>query len=68
MHGDPNFRPCPAIYNSYGDHRIAMAAAVMALRSTGESGVQDPGCTAISYPDFWKDLRRVSVLHDASGK
>ena len=68
IHGDPNFRPCPAIYNSYGDHRIAMAAAVMALRSTGESGVQDPGCTAISYPDFWKDLRRVSVLHDASGK
>ncbi len=60
IQGNPNFRPRPATYNSYHDHRIAMAAAILALRSTGRSVIQHPECTAISYPNFWNDLHRVS--------
>ena len=60
IQGNPSFRPRPATYNSYHDHRIAMAAAILALRSTGRSVIQHPECTAISYPNFWNDLHRVS--------
>lgn len=43
--------------DSFGDHRIAMAFAIMALRS--ESGVTISGaeCAAKSYPAFFEDLR-----------
>lgn len=56
IHGSPDFKPNPARYKSFHDHRIAMSAAVLALMGTGTSAIADAGCTAISYPGFWDDL------------
>ncbi len=45
---------------SHGDHRLAMALAVTGLLARGETIVEDAGATAVSYPDFWQDLRRLA--------
>src|SRR5271166_892440 len=44
---------------SFGDHRIAMAFAIAALRAEGETRIQDSQCVAISYPSFFQDLERL---------
>ena len=44
---------------SFGDHRIAMAFAIAALRAEGETLIRDSDCVAISYPGFYADLERV---------
>ena len=41
--------------NSYGDHRIAMSAAVAAIASIGEVVVENAECVNKSYPAFWED-------------
>ncbi|MDF1580140.1 MAG: 3-phosphoshikimate 1-carboxyvinyltransferase [Desulfuromonadales bacterium] len=38
---------------SHGDHRVAMSMAVAALAATGPVTIDDIGCTATSFPDFW---------------
>jgi 3-phosphoshikimate 1-carboxyvinyltransferase len=40
----------------WGDHRIAMSLAVLALRAEGESTIKNAGCVSKSYPGFWGDL------------
>ena len=44
---------------SFGDHRIAMAFAIAALRAEGETSIRNSGCVAISYPSFFSDLDAV---------
>ena len=44
---------------SFGDHRIAMAFAIAALRAEGESVIHGAGCVTISYPGFFEDLEKV---------
>lgn len=44
---------------SFGDHRIAMAFAIAALRAEGETLIDDAECVAISYPGFFADLERL---------
>ncbi len=44
---------------SFGDHRIAMAFAIAALRAEGETRIRDSECVAISYPGFFADLERM---------
>ena len=44
--------------NSYGDHRIAMAAAVAALGARGAVKVQGWDATATSYPSFEEDMHQ----------
>src|SRR5208283_1158922 len=44
---------------SFGDHRIAMAFAIAALRAEGETRIHDARCVAISYPGFFEDLERL---------
>ena len=44
---------------SFGDHRIAMAFAIAALRAEGETRIHGAECVAISYPSFFEDLERV---------
>ena len=56
IYGAPDFEPQSARYPSFHDHRMAMASAILALRSKGTSEVMDAECTAISYPDFWQHL------------
>ena len=44
---------------THGDHRIAMAFGVLGALPGNDVEVDDPGCVAVSYPDFWTDLARV---------
>ncbi len=46
--------------DSHGDHRIAMAFAVAALRAEGESIIKGADCVAISYPEFFETLAKVT--------
>lgn len=48
-----------AAFESYGDHRVAMSMAVLALAAQGESHIANPECIAISYPDFFAALQRL---------
>jgi 3-phosphoshikimate 1-carboxyvinyltransferase len=51
--------PRPASFESHGDHRIAMAAAVAAAAAPGESTVRGWEAVAVSYPGFAADLARL---------
>ena len=53
-------RPTPARFESHGDHRIAMSAAVAANAVEGESTIVDWRSTATSYPEFGDDLARLT--------
>jgi 3-phosphoshikimate 1-carboxyvinyltransferase len=46
--------------DSGGDHRLAMALAIAALCARGETRLSDAGAVAISYPDFWGCLERLT--------
>jgi len=43
----------------HGDHRIAMAAATIAMCSRTPVRISDPGCVAKSYPGFYDDLKSI---------
>lgn len=60
IYGNPNLHPEPMTYPSFHDHRIAMSAAVLALRNQGICKISDGECAGISYPGFWKDLTILS--------
>jgi 3-phosphoshikimate 1-carboxyvinyltransferase len=44
--------------DSSGDHRIAMAFAVAALRADGESVIEGADAASVSFPEFWDTLAR----------
>jgi 3-phosphoshikimate 1-carboxyvinyltransferase len=44
-----------AVIDTYQDHRMAMSLALVGLRQPGVL-INDPGCTAKTYPGFWRDL------------
>jgi 3-phosphoshikimate 1-carboxyvinyltransferase len=46
--------------DSFGDHRIAMAFAVAALRAQGETLIRGAESAAISYPAFFQTLEEVT--------
>jgi 3-phosphoshikimate 1-carboxyvinyltransferase len=46
--------------DSFGDHRIAMAFAVAALRAQGETLIHGSESAAISYPAFFPTLEEVT--------
>ncbi len=45
--------------DSFGDHRIAMAFAVAALRAEGETKIKRSDAAIISYPAFYETLESV---------
>ena len=47
--------------NTFGDHRIAMSAAVMACYSKIPVTVEGAECVAKSYPGFWDDFESLEV-------
>jgi 3-phosphoshikimate 1-carboxyvinyltransferase len=47
--------------DSFGDHRIAMAFAVAALRAEGEMTMRDSDAAGVSYPTFFRDLDRIAI-------
>jgi 3-phosphoshikimate 1-carboxyvinyltransferase len=47
--------------DSFGDHRIAMAFAVAALRAEGETLINRADAAVISYPEFFATLESLVV-------
>ena len=48
-----------ATVNSYGDHRIAMTAAIAGLIAAGETIVKDTACIDTSFPGFADSLGQI---------
>jgi 3-phosphoshikimate 1-carboxyvinyltransferase len=46
--------------DSGDDHRIAMAFSVAALRATGDTEIHGAECAAISFPEFFEFLNRIT--------
>ena len=46
-------------FDTYDDHRMAMALAPVCLRTDGEIQINDPKVVSKSYPAYWDDLRKV---------
>jgi 3-phosphoshikimate 1-carboxyvinyltransferase len=47
-------------FDSFGDHRIAMAFAVAALRADGESVIEGAEAASVSFPEFWTTLQGIA--------
>lgn len=56
---EPKNNFIPQKFNSYGDHRIAMAFGIAALALKGESSIIDSQCVSISFPTFWDIVHRL---------
>lgn len=48
-----------SVFESYNDHRIAMAMAVCALGASTPSEINGHEAVSISYPEFFEDLNRL---------
>ena len=49
-------RPTPAVIDTYGDHRIAMAFAVAGMRIPGIV-INNPEVASKTFPEFWDRLK-----------
>jgi 3-phosphoshikimate 1-carboxyvinyltransferase len=49
-----------AAFDSFGDHRIAMAFAVAALRGDGPSTIDNADAASVSFPEFWNILEQAA--------
>lgn len=47
--------------NCCGDHRIAMAMAILALRAEAPLRLRGVACVNTSYPEFWQHLRALGA-------
>jgi 3-phosphoshikimate 1-carboxyvinyltransferase len=56
-----------ATVDSHGDHRIAMALAIAGLTASGPTTIEGADCVAISYPNFFTDLRTISLPRHGGG-
>jgi 3-phosphoshikimate 1-carboxyvinyltransferase len=56
VHGDPEFIPAGGSVDHFGDHRIAMAFSVLALRAHEPVTISEAEVVSVSYPNFFKDL------------
>jgi 3-phosphoshikimate 1-carboxyvinyltransferase len=45
----------PAVVETYDDHRLAMAFALIGLRAPGVA-IRDPQCVRKTFPDFFSRL------------
>jgi 3-phosphoshikimate 1-carboxyvinyltransferase len=52
--------PLHGTVHTHGDHRIAMAFGILAAMPGNDIVIDDPGCVAVSYPQFWRDVARVT--------
>jgi 3-phosphoshikimate 1-carboxyvinyltransferase len=52
--------PLQGAVRTHGDHRIAMAFAVLGAVRGNRITVDDPSCADVSFPGFWDLLKRVS--------
>jgi 3-phosphoshikimate 1-carboxyvinyltransferase len=56
--GKQKFRA--AAFDSFGDHRIAMAFAVASLAGDGDSTIDNADAASVSFPEFWNILEKLS--------
>lgn len=49
-----------ATFNTYNDHRIAMAMAILALAAEGTSEIENSECINISYPEFFHTIVKLN--------
>jgi 3-phosphoshikimate 1-carboxyvinyltransferase len=49
----------PLVFETAGDHRIAMAMAVATLCTNGETALDDEACVGVSFPGFFNVLDRL---------
>ncbi len=49
------------VFNSHGDHRMAMSLAPLAMKLRTVS-VKDPDVVQKSYPDYWDEVRKTGVF------
>ncbi len=56
--GKQKFRA--AAFDSFGDHRIAMAFAVASLAGDGDSTIENADAASVSFPEFWNILGKLS--------
>ncbi len=59
-------RPLEGTVDACGDHRIAMAFGVLGALPGNEVRVRGEDTVTISYPGFWKELRRVTETLEAA--
>jgi 3-phosphoshikimate 1-carboxyvinyltransferase len=50
-----------AVIDSNMDHRIAMSFAIASLVADGETEIKGSDAVTISYPDFYKDLEKLTA-------
>ncbi len=50
--------PQDAAVETYDDHRMAMAMALVGLKRPGVT-IKDPGCVAKTYPNYFQDLEKL---------
>ena len=65
VYGNPSRQPSgtPVRTDPHHDHRMAMAAAVMAAVMQQETLIGDAGCITKSYPSFYADFERLGGLY-----
>ena len=51
----------PASIDTYNDHRMAMAFAVVGLRAPGVV-INDPGCVEKTFPDYFEYLEKLTPV------
>lgn len=61
-------KPQGAAFNSFSDHRMAMAEAILAAYATGQSEIDDMTCVKKSYPGFWKDFAALGGRYEVEGR
>ncbi len=66
VEGRPDAPLRAAEVHSRGDHRIAMAAAVLALTADAPSVIHDVDCIATSFPRFVATLRALGATVDVA--
>jgi 3-phosphoshikimate 1-carboxyvinyltransferase len=49
-----------AAFDSFGDHRIAMAFAVASLAADGPSTIDNADAASVSFPEFWNILGQIT--------
>lgn len=54
----PAGRPGPAVFDTYEDHRMAMAFSLVGLVVPGVA-VRDPGCVAKTFPGYFEALEQL---------
>lgn len=61
VEGKPGYDvPEALVFDSKGDHRLAMTWSLVALAGEAEVKIRDFDCVAISYPQFLDDMRKLA--------